>query len=55
MLVFMPMMMAGPVAFMSSCLSPLMRMKGLVTVLDVVTKVHTHRNIIILLAKLPDI
>ena len=37
MLVFIPMMMAGPVALMSSCLSPLMRMKGLVTVLDVVT------------------
>ena len=37
MLVFMPMMMAGPVAFMSSCLSPLIRMKGLVTVLEVVT------------------
>ena len=40
MLVFIPMMIAGPVAFMSSCLSPLIRMKGLVTVLEVVTKVH---------------
>ena len=44
MLVFMLMMIAGPAAFMSSCLSPLMRMKGLVTVLDVVTATQAHQT-----------